>query len=229
MSAIGAQLLSDLAGGLLHPSPAGADTESIQVEILDYKHFVYEVIDAIAWVFTQVQGAELFSAKYGKQIGSDLEQIAGDNDANWVRLLSVILPDSLSHLNGYVFSTGIVPLRQSVAKLSTAVTALGKTVAGLTTWKDKTVTPDLATLLSFRATVIKDYVPAIDVLRGWLATPGKFTAWATPILADPIVTYIASRSKQAVRDTVASFVADAAPHVWRHYEAGLAAVLNTEV
>lgn len=157
-------------------------------------------IEAIAQYQGQEQGAVQFSAQYARQIGHDFEEIEGYQIERWTRLLQVILPNSINYAVGYVYSDGVIPLRHAVGGLTQSLKLAWQDISKLDNWRTLTADPELSSLVAFQDMVTKNYLPAVDVLRDWLANPAHFGNWAAPPLIGPIIVYLANPQHQGSRD-----------------------------
>lgn len=228
MSALAGALLDQLVGALKNPASAGSSGESLDVIVGERWVETVEALKGILWVDGQVHGAWLASQPIARQIGKDLEEIAGNIDHTVKRLVTVIIPHSEAHLVGYVFSTGIVPLRVQVRALQSSVRFLMGWRGQIDTWKKDHVDPELAAWEQFYTWFRRNALPSIQTLNEWLKRPGTFAKWAVPILSDPIVVYLATTAKQATVDELTRLVVDHSPDVWRHVETAAVAILLQE-
>lgn len=229
MSAIAGHLLDDLAGGLLHPAQAGSDTEQIILDMDNRFHAVAELLSAMLWVLGQVQGAWRFVQPLAEGVGKDWEQLAGEYDATFTHLTDTVIPRSLAHAVGYVFSTGIVPLRQQLRKVDSQLRFLMGWRGQIDTWRKHTVDPAITDWRQFHHWFDHNAAPIIATVDGWLKHPDRFAKWAVPILGDPLTVWFVNQAKRSTQDAVAAVLADRSPDVWRHVEAAAAAILNVEV
>lgn len=229
MSALAGALLDQLVNSLRNPAPAGNTTEDLSVWIGEVYSELVEVARNQLWLDVQQHGAWLGNEKRARQIGKDLEELAGDQDWMWHRLVEVILPHTEAYLIGYVWSKGIVPLRQQLAKVESSVRFLLGWRGQIDTWRKITVDPDLAKLLAFLRWFDQNARAPVLTLQGWLKRPGTFATWAVPILTDPITVYLATKARRSTVDRLTQLIVDHSPDVWRHVEAATVAILNTEV
>jgi hypothetical protein len=115
-------------------------------------------------------------------------------------IAEVVLPNSLAYLEGYVFSKGIIPLRKDVDRLTKNILAINKWEDAISNWKVHTVTPELNAVTKFVDYFTKNYLPAINTLRDWLAHPGKLAQFiAGPIIA-PLVGQLGTSEHTVGRD-----------------------------
>ena len=229
MSFIGGALISQLVDALKSPAAAGSSTEQLSVYVGEVASQLVDVARGQLWLDVQEHGAWLGNQARARQIGKDLEQLAGDQDWMWHHLVTVILPRTNRFLIGYVWSKGIVPLRGQLAKDEKLLRFLMGWRGQIDHWRQHTVDPELASWLEFHHWFNVNAAPPISTLAGWLRNPGTFAKWAVPILTDPIVVYLATRARQATVDELSALVADVSPDVWRHWESAAAAILNVEV
>lgn len=164
--------------------------------------WVGRAITAIITYDEQEFGAVGFSAQYAKQIGHDLEQIQGTHERYWNRLFDVIIPKTLAHAVGYVYSDGIVPLRVFQRAALKRFTDDEGRLNVLEGWRQQWVDPNIATLEGFRANVIANYFPVVNVLRDWLTHPGDFGDWAAAPITGPLIAYLADQTHQQSRDNL---------------------------
>lgn len=168
--------------------------------------WVGRVVTAIAGTQGQEQGAVQYSAQYAQQIGHDFEQIEGDWEAIFDRLLKVILPHSFSHLAGYISAVTMAPLRNAVKLLQGLVDKIAVQVQELLNWKQFTVTPALARFDTFLADFFKGDQPAINILNDWLTHPADFGQWAAAPVVGPIVAYLADETHDATTDNLSAIM-----------------------
>lgn len=179
------------------------DNATLKDTITIVRQFADQTADALEGIL-EVQGYEWAavnsSLETAAQIGSDLEQIEGDWQANFTRLTDVILPNALAAVKGEIGGLHLNTIRQQITGLTDDVRSLGGEVATLNVWKRDTVTPDLSSLKNFVSEFVHHYQPAIKQLIEWLAKPGTFANWATPILLGPLVNRLAEESEDRTLD-----------------------------
>lgn len=176
----------------------------------------------------QEAGALKWAQEPARQIGKDLEDMMARQDESWARLTDTILPHSLGHAVGYVFSTGIVPLRQQVGRLERRVSFLEGWRGQIDNWRNHYVDPQIQDWRLFHDWFNKHAAPVIATVQDWLDHPGHFATWAVPILGDPLTVWFVHQASQAVQDAVTTVVVDSSPDVWRHVEAAAVAILHQE-
>lgn len=200
----------------------GATLQDAVDSIVAVDNWVGRALAAMFEYGGQEIGAVQFSAQYAKQIGHDFEEIEGRQQERWNRLFEVIMPNSLAHAVGYVYSDGIVPLRHTVSSLSDSLFQAWQNIGNLNAWRNNVAQPELNDLESFKATFMRDYLPAIEILRDWLANPSHFGEWAAPPVIGPIVAYLADDSHKQTRDNLTDILAQAwaetPDKVWADFE-----------
>lgn len=169
-------------------------------------NWVGRVITAIADVQGQEQGAVLWSATDAKQIGHDFEQIEGDWESNFDRLLDTILPQSFKHLVGYVYSDGIVPLRVAMRATQDSIVTVTGRVNTLFAWRNTYVDPLLEGYQQFIAWWDANFSAPALTLIDWLDHPGNFGTWAAPPIVGPLIAYLADATHQQSRDNLAKIM-----------------------
>lgn len=228
MSALAGALLDQLSQALSGPSNAGTSGETLDFIVGEHWADTVDALRGQLWTDGQVKGAWLTVQTMARQIGKDLEQIAGDLDWDLKHITGTIIPHSEAHLVGYIFSTGIVPLRVQVRKLWSSVRFLMGWRGQIDYWRKNTVDPELSKLMAFRQWFLTNDQPAVQQLVDWIKRPGTFATWAVPILTDPLVVYLATKAKQATVDELTRLIVDASPDVWRHVEAATVAILEQD-
>ena len=229
MSALAGPLLDQLVNALRNPATAGDSTEQLSIAVTERWIETVDALKGILWIDAQVHGAWLWSQSRARQIGKDLEQIAGDQDWLWHHLTEVILPHTESYLVGYIFSHGIVPLRREIAEVQKSIRFLMGWRGQIDYWRKRQVDPQLAAWHQFSVWFDRNARQPIQTVAQWLKTPGSFSRWAVPVLASPLVDYLATKADARTADELARLVVDHTPDVWRYVEAAAAAILNTEV
>lgn len=210
-------------------TPAGTSGEEVSVELFARWAETVDFMRGQLFIDDQVHGAWLWAQSRARQIGKDLEQIAGDQDWMWRHLTEVILPHTEAFLIGYVWSKGITPLKVRLAKDEKVLRFLMGWRGQIDYWRKYTVDPELAQWVSFLRWFNSNARAPIQTLAGWLKAPGTFSQWAVPIITAPLITYLADKASIATVDELARLVVDATPDVWRHVEVAAAAILNQEV
>lgn len=202
MSALAGPIIGALEDALNHPSDAGGGQEGQDVFNANIQDLVGEIGEGVLWVFGQVYGSWKWSLSRAQQIGKDFETIQGANQSSMQHIVDNVLPNSLAYLNGLIFSTGIVPLRNDVRGINTKLTAIAKWQKAIDTWRTKTVDPDLAKLNTFLQQWSKTYEPAVKVLLTWLRNPGTLATYvAGPIIA-PLVGQLGTDAHKPGRDAL---------------------------
>lgn len=168
--------------------------------------WVRAIVNDFSWVMGQENGAVTFSAQYAKQIGKDFETIEGYQQARWRRLTEVILPNTLSHAVGYVYSDGIVPLRQRMNAAEAKIVNLGGRMNVLEAWRTVYVDPWISRIYNWEVAVTKDYADGWNTVNDWLAHPGHFADWATAPLIGPTINYYADATHAESRDNLAKIM-----------------------
>lgn len=209
MGALLLALGNAIVNALKNPASAGNPNEALQVALFELQGIVGKLTDAILQVMYQEYGAVLYVQDIAKQIGHDFEQIEGSWESNFRYLLGTILPNSLGYVVGYVFSTGIVPLRARLTTDESNISFLLGWRGQIDAWRKYTVDPDLADLEAFKASLIKVWQPIIYLWITWLRYPGQFAQWATPPLAGSLVSYFAQPEHKTSRDDLSRIMLQA--------------------
>ena len=176
----------------------------------------------------QEAGALKWAQDPAKQVGKDMEDMMARQDESWQHLTDTLLPHSIGHAVGYVFSTGIVPLRQQLDRIDHRVAFLEGWRGQIDNWRNHYVDPLLQDWRLFHDWFNAHAAPVIATVDDWLHHPGDFAKWAVPILGDPLTVWFIHTASDAVRDAVTAAIVDSSPDVWRHVEAAAVAVLNQE-
>jgi hypothetical protein len=164
---------------------------------------------AIAQMCQQEYGAVTYSATLAKQIAQDLVDAEKDTEACLDHLQNVVLPHALSYLAGDIYQTDIFPLKQSLSKLSKTVATLTKEVSTLDAWRASKVDPDLALLINFRTTWIKQYQAANNTLLSWLRNPANLANFLVSAMSTALYDYWSQPAHAAELKRVALLLVNA--------------------
>jgi hypothetical protein len=185
---------------------AGSLQEQLSELYIQVGSVIVALANALASNEFQEYGAVKWSATDAKQIGHDLEQIEGDWEANFTRLTDVILPQSFKHLVGYVFSTGITPLRVAMRQAQADITKLTGRVNVLDAWRNSYVDPLLIGWQQFIAWWDNNFSGPALTLIDWLERPADFGTWAAPPIVGPLIGYLATAEHAESRDNLAKIM-----------------------
>lgn len=217
-----------ITGAIVNPQGTDGAVADALIPIDDRISALQRAVRGLLFAAEQEYGAVKWIDPVGEQIGSDLIGAASAHDTIVDHLIGRLIPRSLAHLNGYIFSKGVIPLRVAVGKAQSDIRFLMGWRGQIDTWRHDTVDPTLDDWRQFHHWFDQNAAPYITVLAGWLAKPATFAGWAVPVLGDPLIGWLANTASDASRDTVARVVVDSSPDVWRHVEAAAVAVLLQE-
>lgn len=209
MGGIVLNLLGALANALRDPSSAGSDSEALHLAVDNIYGTLSSIARGVVYVFYQVWGAKQYELPLAQQIGKDMETVQGANENSMDHIAYTILPNSLNYLQGFIFSTGIVPLRAVTKQLADTLTTVQKRLTEDENWLYNWVVPSVKDYYAFKDAFYKGDQPSINVLIDWLHNPAGFGTWAAPPLIGPLVAYLADRNHQATRDNLASIMVNA--------------------
>lgn len=189
--------------------------------------WVQTLVNAFAWVNAQENGAVQYSAAAAKQIGHDLEQIQGSQQAVWNRLIDTILPNTFRNAYRVTQQWAIDYFSPPITQLEDDMGQVLRRVSALETWVANYGTPNIQSLLQFRDDFFKGDQPAINVLNDWLSHPGVFGDWAAAPITGPVIAYLADPKHKTSRDNLTAIIGGAwseeAAAVWEDLETWLAA------
>lgn len=147
--------------------------------------------------------------------------------AAWNHLLNVIIPHSLSWLDGKVHVDVHNYVDPKFDLLDISVVSLDAFRADIDVWRQTWVDPQLATDLGYR-----------QFLQGWpqaqwfrwkdyFDRPELFANWAVPVLLAPLVRALASRANQPDLLALLTELIQASPDRFRYVERAALAILES--
>lgn len=180
-------------------------TEADQLAVMTVKS-----ITALLWWAGHIGSATADAELYGQQIQAALAAAGDHSAAAWREFLTVKYPADLKSLHDTLIRESAKSHKRLTVQQAQGLGRLAAEIAALQHWKKHTVTPALVAWSRFDRAWVKDYLPAIKILRGWLASPSMFAAWATM----PILTTANVKLAQQANATLATAIEQTLVQTW---------------
>lgn len=174
---------------------------------------VSSAVNAVLMVILRVKQQEAGAWKYvqplARDVGDELASMADDTQFVTERIVDTILPRSLAFLNGYIFSHGIVPLRNQVRSIEGEIGKLSGRVSVLEIWRKTYADPHIMDWRRFNSYFNTWPVDVLNTWHSWFGNPHLFGQWAAAPVVGPIVSYLAEADHQQTRDNLSLIMTDA--------------------
>lgn len=214
-------------GQLTNPASAGPAplTNDDLVPLVQGLKYEARLIDD---VFNEADGLNATTVVVATDVGAQLRKVAQADRFAIEHTYKTVLPNSLSWLRGDVVLHLIDPLRKRVKRVEGQATSFAKWETDIKLWRSRRVDPTLQAYDGFAKWFNEWPLNALNVLHGWLTTPGKFSDFAVPIIARPLVAYVAADDHQQLLDDLLQSLVVASPDRYRYVVAAFEMMLDQE-
>lgn len=216
-------------GFLVNPSSAGSSTESLQVaigQLIGELNYLQRVVSDLAVDQKFLAKGGLGTAEF---INRTAVKLANDYSTTIGHLVDNVIPNTLSWLEGQIYSQAIVPLRQRADHLEARAAALEDWEGDIKVWRSQTVDPTLRDWRDWYAFWRTWPLATITTVYDWLNHPSDFADLWTEVLVTPIVDSLVSGQHETRLQTLTSQIIDHAPFNWRHIDAALVALMAEQI
>src|SRR6266702_78261 len=162
----------------------------------------------VAEVFSAAKGGEDASEQWSANVRDDLAKLGDDLKTITEHTYDVVIPHSLSYLNGYVFSHGIVPLRNTVSSIEKEMGALSGRVSVLEFWRRDYADPHIRDWRRFNSWFHEWPIGVVTQWHEWFQHPHDFALWAAAPMIGPLVSYLAADEHKQTRDNLGLIILD---------------------
>lgn len=176
--------------GIAHNESLAEEISRLYKEADSLAVFTVKVTVALFWWASHMASATADAFGYAAEIQAESKTVNDYQLETWKDFLRIKHPAEIRRV--YIRTTKRVEVvKREIAKQHKVnLGPIKKELAALERWKKNTVTPDLKSWVSFRATFKKTYLPPLRTLIGWIHKPPTLADFVAMPLISVLPTYL---------------------------------------